>query len=100
MGIFVTSIAHSGLLEQKGEKIEVMAQNLDYFVQNMAMHVKLHYAATKPRGEVRQYHICLGKPIYSSPLKKVKAISTRFFLIEELVYPDLVHRSLPYLSIS
>ena len=76
-------------MEQNGEKIEVTARNWDCLVQNMLMLVKLHLAATKPRGEVLQYHICIGKPIYSSSLKQVEAISTEKFASEELVYSVL-----------
>ena len=68
-----------------------MAKNWDRFVQNMLIYVKLHFVATKTQGEVRQYHVCLGKPIYSSPLNQVKAISSKKSF-KELTYPDLADR--------
>ena len=70
-------LLHYGLLEQKGEGFAVMAKKWDTFVQNMKTNYKLNFVAIRPKGELRQYYICLGKPTYTSPLKQKRDIANK-----------------------
>ena len=54
----------------------------------------IHASFYHPRGEKRQYYLCVGDPYYSGPIKQVKAqnlgglddCSLRYF-----VFPDSCH---------
>ena len=55
---------------------------------------KLHFTDTKPRGDIRRYYICLGKPTYNGPLKQRKAVANKKFAFEQLTYPDRLDKEL------
>ena len=71
-----------------------MARKWDNFVQNMETTYTLNFAAIKPKGELRQYYLCLGKPTYTSPLKQIKDMANKKYAFGQISYPDIADRML------
>ena len=84
-------IIHLGLIE-KNEKasngFEVVTSKWAEFVRLLPGDQKLHFATTQRKNEARQFYICLARPQYTNPIKQLKAVASKKFAFEELVYMD------------
>ena len=88
---------HCGLLKKNSKTSNgylIIEPKWDEFCQDFPGLSKLHFVISRKQGEPKQYHLCLGKPLFCSPTKQNNAVLKKKFAFEELSYKNAADRKL------
>ena len=75
-----------GYLEEVGSELNVVVSRLTSLTHTFTSIHKLHITYTKLAGEKVQHYMCLGKPVFTGPIKQNSAIRKYKYGISHLRY--------------
>ena len=68
--------------------LNVVVSKLALLSHSFAGKHKLNISTGRPRGEKIQHYMCLGKPVFTGPIKQNTAVRKNKFAIAHLRYPN------------
>ena len=77
-----------GYLEEIASELNVVVSRLTSLTHTFTSVHKLHISYTRLAGEKIQHCMCLGKPVFTGPIKQNTAVRKNKFAIAHLRYPN------------
>ena len=89
-------LIHCGLIKNSttSNGYLVVEPKWDEFCQDFPRLTKLQFVISRNASEPKQYHPCLGKLLYGSPIKQNNAILKKHLAFEELSYKNAADQKL------